>query len=186
MEILPEWPCRGGEENRTEGAEPSKLIRQKWGLGVLSLGVAPQRAFAPWTSECDLSWENRLSRCSPGKDFERGLNPVRRVPESDRKEEDSRVTQERRPRGDRNKGLSMASTGQGALVAGGRWKTRERLLLQPQEGRGPADASTGTSGLQNGERIQFCCFKTLGLWQFLQPSKQRLWQPFLLPRRPFR
>lgn len=56
----------------------------------------------------------------------------------------------------------------GALTADRCWKTRENILLQPQKECGPAEASIRTSGLQDSERIHFCCSRTLSLWQFLQ------------------
>ena len=34
------------------------------------------------------------------------------------------------------------------------------LFLQPQEGAGPAHTSNRETGLQNRERINFCCFKS--------------------------
>ena len=48
----------------------------------MSSAVAPQKAFSPWPSECDLSWNKRLCRCSQGKDFEMRLSGIREGPKS--------------------------------------------------------------------------------------------------------
>lgn len=52
-----------------------------------------------------------------------------------------------------------------AATAKGSWKKQGRTFLESlQNEHGPAKTLISGSGLQNNDRIHFCCFKPPGLW----------------------